>query len=67
MIKNDTILANGDCVTSHNKVNGLNPSNADFWLCELCDGVTPFEVCETHDEVVCSFCHLADILHGFHD
>ena len=66
MINNDTLLVNGDCATSYAQVNALNPSNADFGICDLCDGVTPQEVCETHDEVVCAFCHLANIEYGFH-
>lgn len=66
MIK-DKVFTDGNCITSFTKVNALNPSNADFWLCEMCDNMTPFEVCETHDEKVCAFCHLADIENGFHD
>ena len=66
MINNDTLLVNGDCATSYAQVNALNPSNADFGICDLCDGVTPQEVCETFDEVVCAFCHLANIEYGFH-
>jgi len=66
MIDNYTILANGECATSYNQVNGYTPATADYAVCELCDGVTPHEVCETHDELVCAFCHLADIEYGFH-
>ena len=66
MITNDTVLTNGDCATSYNEVNAYTPENADFAFCDLCDGYTPHEVCETHDEFVCAFCHLANIEYGFH-
>ena len=66
MITNETVLTNGDCATSYAQVNALNPSNSDFGICDLCDGITPFEVCTTHDEKVCAFCHLANIEYGFH-
>lgn len=54
------------CSLTYADVIAANPGNSDMALCELCDGLTPLDYCETHDESVCIYCHIGSIEYGLH-
>ena len=52
MLDNSKVFTDGDCALSYADVIAANPGNSDMALCELCDGLTPLDYCETWQEAI---------------